>query len=123
MTPSLTKHAGDIAENTACEYLLQHGLTMISRNYRCRSGEIDLIMQDQSQLVFVEVRLRNNPDFGDGLESITKHKIKRLVSAAEYFLLQHPEYGDAPCRFDVISLSGKPANHGIEWIRDAFTSD
>jgi putative endonuclease len=119
----MTKHAGNAAENSACKYLLQHGLKMVSSNYRCRFGEIDLIMQENSQLVFVEVRLRNNPDFGDGAESITKHKIKRLVSTAEYFLLQHPEYRDAPCRFDVISLSGKPSNPGVEWIQDAFMSD
>jgi len=123
MAINSTKHKGNCAEASACKYLEQHGLSVISRNYRCKSGEIDIIMQKDSHVVFVEVRLRNNTEFGSGLESITRHKKKRLITAAMHFLQQNPAYGDAPCRFDVISITGSPSNYSINWVRDAFVND
>ena len=71
------------------------------------------------ELVFVEVRYRSNPNFGDGLESITPAKVKRIIRAAEMFLLQYPKYQNWNCRFDVVSINGE---NTLIWTRDAFTT-
>ena len=81
-------------------------------------GEIDLIMIDQQTLVFVEVRLRNNPNHGSGAESVTRSKIRKIVKTAEFYLMKYPIPGNLDCRFDVISMDNK-----IDWIQNAFTLD
>lgn len=65
---------GSEAENLAAHYLQQQHLFLIARNYRCRYGEIDLIMRDQSMLVFIEVKMRTHHSFGGAIQSITKLK-------------------------------------------------
>ena len=111
-----TLRAGEAAEALACRYLEQQGLRLVRRNYRCRAGEVDLIMQDGEQLVFVEVRSRRTSRYGTPAESITKTKQKRLCKAAAHYLLT--SRSNAPCRFDVIAIVQQD-NH-LEWIRDAF---
>lgn len=108
---------GDDKERLAEEYLLSKGFTLIQRNFLCKTGEIDLIMQDQEYLVFIEVRYRENKDFGGALASITAGKQRKLRRTAEYFLLQN--FGNTPpvCRFDVIAIEGK---NELEWIKNAF---
>lgn len=105
---------GKIAEAAAESYLTRQGLLAIDRNYRCRSGEIDLIMRDGKQLVFVEVRYRRNTQYGSPLESVDHRKQSRLVKAAEHYLQRH---GMTNCRFDVIGITG---NQQIQWIQNAF---
>lgn len=89
---------------------------LLTRNYHCRGGEIDIIMRDSKELVFVEVRMRRNPLFASAIESVDRHKQQRLVTAASHYLqatgLQH-----SPCRFDVV---GFDRNGNIDWIRNAF---
>ncbi len=109
------QQAGVIAEQLAAKFLQQQGLTELKKNYRCRSGELDLIMQDQDTLVFVEVRQRRDIRFGDALESIDTRKQHRIRKAAEYFLLHSAWTGN--CRFDVVGLDGKGK---IDWIQSAF---
>ncbi|MGA7178800.1 MAG: YraN family protein [Thiobacillaceae bacterium] len=92
------------------------GLTFVSRNVRSRFGEIDLIMQDQDVLVFVEVRSRSRKDFGSAAESITAAKQRRIALAAREYLARQPAV--PPCRFDVVTLDGVH-NHPV-WIRNAF---
>ncbi|MEZ0316598.1 MAG: YraN family protein [Methylophilaceae bacterium] len=104
------------AEQLAAKYLQQHGLTMLTSNYRCKFGEIDLVMQDAKTLVFVEVRLRSNASFGGGAASITKSKQQKLARTAEHYLQQH---GNSACRFDAIVMNKADTNN-IEWIRNAF---
>lgn len=106
---------GNQAEQQAQRYLQQQGLTSVTANYRCRGGEIDLIMQDRTTLVFIEVRLRTHPGFGGALASIDYKKQQRLQLAAQHYLQKNKWTG--PCRFDVIGMDGK--NH-IDWIKDAF---
>ena len=91
------------------------GLRMLERNYRCRGGEIDLIMRDGETMVFVEVRYRRNQRFGGALGSITTSKQRRIVLAARHYL-QKSRWPGA-CRFDVIGLS---AESPPDWIRGAF---
>lgn len=108
---------GAAAEKLALDHLLAHGLTLLARNYRCRMGEIDLVMQDSDTLVFIEVRLRSHRAFVSAGESIDAHKQSRIAAAARHYLMGKP---DQPCRFDCVLLSGlEPV--AIEWLRAAFT--
>ena len=98
------KLLGDIAEDKALEFLSQQGLKLIDSNFYCRFGEIDLIMQDQDYLVFIEVRSRKNMGFGNALESITLSKQTKLRKAADYFFLTKTQYKKVAARFDVILI-------------------
>ena len=110
------KPAGELAEALAAQYLQARGLRLLERNYRCRSGEIDLILAEGPILVFVEVRLRRNPDFGGAAASIGMAKRQRILKAARHYLLGKPE---PVCRFDAVLLDALTADR-IEWIKDAF---
>lgn len=99
----------------AAQYLQQIGLKLVTRNYRCRFGEIDLILQDGAALVFVEVRLRSSKDFGGAAASIDARKQAKLIRAAQHYLATLPHI--PPCRFDAILL-GSTADP--EWIKNAF---
>ncbi|MDX2217955.1 MAG: YraN family protein [Burkholderiales bacterium] len=108
---------GAQAEALAERFLIRKGLKLIQRNFRCRGGEIDLIMQDASGLVFVEVRLRTNRTFAGAAESVAARKQQRVILAAQHYLAT---LGAIPrCRFDVIAMDALDAAR-IEWIRDAF---
>lgn len=106
---------GKSAENRAEKMLVAAGLTILQRNYRCRYGEIDLIAQDGSTLVFVEVRSRSRGDYGNAAESITPAKQRRVIAAARHYLATLPRL--PACRFDAVTLDegGEPA-----WIKSAF---
>ncbi|MCX7627222.1 MAG: YraN family protein [Methylophilaceae bacterium] len=108
---------GTIAEKLAADYLQRNGLRLITSNFRCRFGEIDLILRDGNMLVFTEVRLRTNQAFGDAAASITHAKQAKVVRTAAYYLQRHGL--DLPCRFDVVLLH-RLDGAGIEWIRGAF---
>ena len=108
--------AGARAERLAEDYLAQRGLVVIERNFRCRMGEIDLILRDGDALVFAEVRLRSGKEFGGAAASVTAEKQSRIAAAARHFLAGKRE---RPCRFDVVLLH-RLAPDAIEWIKDAF---
>lgn len=107
---------GALAEALAADYLQARGLRLLQRNYRCRLGEIDLILADGAVLVFVEVRLRRNADYGGAAASVTAAKRQRILRTARHYLSGRPE---PVCRFDVVLLDALSADR-IEWIRDAF---
>lgn len=111
---------GRSAEVLAARYLGARGLKALCSNYRCRSGEIDIVMQEGATIVFVEVRYRSNSRFLDPLESITFHKRGRIVKAARHFLQTRRGGPPAPCRFDVVTLMGDLADPRIQWIKSAF---
>ena len=116
-------NAGIAAEQLAATFLMQHGLKLITQNYHCRFGEIDLIMTDAKTLVFVEVKLRSSNQFGGAAASITPQKQQKMILTAQHYL-QTQKLGDVPCRFDVIlmqsaNLAATDLKH-IEWIRNAF---
>lgn len=108
-------HKGSNAENLAAIFLGQNKLRLVARNYRCRFGEIDLIMQDADTLVFVEVKMRSSDHYGGAAASITPRKQAKLIQTARYYLSQQDN--DMLCRFDAILISG---NSEIEWIQNAF---
>lgn len=107
---------GQQAEALAAAHLQQQGLKLLSTNYRCRFGEIDLIMRDGKTLVFVEVRMRSNPHFGTAADSITARKQRKLLLTAQHYLQQH---GEQPCRFDAVVMSGI-MDQRIDWLKNAF---
>ncbi len=112
----MTKAArGREMEDRACGFLESRGLDLIERNYQTRRGEIDLVMRDGGQLVFVEVRFRASRRYGGALASVDRHKQVRLIAAARHYILARDYRGEA--RFDVVALEGPDQ---IQWIRDAF---
>ena len=110
--------SGDHAEALAAAYLERQGLQIVERNYRCRQGEIDLIMRENGTLVFVEVRLRSNSRFGGAAESITQQKQEKILQAARHYLAGQRKLPQ--CRFDAVLL-GALDGDTIEWLKNAFT--
>lgn len=113
---------GQHAELLACQYLQQHKLKLITKNYHCRRDEIDLIMQDKSTLVFIEVRYRKNARFGRALESVNYKKQAKIIITAEHYLV-HNTQNFTGYRFDVIAISPAQQSHEIIWVKDAFHSN
>ena len=113
---------GAIAEAYAACYLRAHGLHLLQRNFRCRLGEIDLIMRARKPtcLVFVEVRYRRSSRFGSPLASVTPAKQQRLIRAAALYLAEHVSMAGIPARFDVLGLEGSLWHPRVEWIAGAF---
>lgn len=119
MSPNTRQSDGAEAERLAEKFMLQQGLVLLAKNYRCRFGEIDLIAKDGDTLVFIEVRLRRNDNFGGAVASIDHRKQEKLISTAKHYLspLKTPE---VPCRFDVLLLNNKDS-HAIQWLKNAFS--
>lgn len=114
---SPARRAGDLAEDLALAFLRGAGLTLIDRNVASPLGEIDLIMRDGPEWVFVEVRSRANRSFGGAAASVTRGKQMRLRKQSQAIL--KARFGDQSwpaCRFDVCALDGGQIN----WIRSAF---
>ena len=120
-----TQRKGALAETLACQYLQHQGLQLIEKNFHAKTGEIDLIMQDKQQLVFVEVRYRhqrNNRNYGSGATSITPTKRRRLLRTATYYMqLNHLVKQQA--RLDVVDVSGSLESPQVLWIPNAITED
>jgi putative endonuclease len=114
------KEIGTRGEQAALEYLTARRLRLIARNYRCRSGEIDLVMLDGGTLALIEVRYRSGLQFGGAAASVTWHKQRRIISAARHLLLTQRELRRYPARFDVVAVSKAAGGDRIEWIRGAF---
>jgi putative endonuclease len=115
------KEAGAAAEAAALEYLVSKGLQLLLRNYRCRGGEIDLVMLDDTTLALIEVRLRSDLRYGGAAASVDSRKQQRLVIAARHLLLTKPDLARYRARFDVMALTPQSGRDDkIEWLRDAF---
>lgn len=111
----LSTDTGQRAEQRALDYLGKYGLTLLAQNFHSRRGEIDLIMEDDSALVFIEVRYRKSTKYGSALESVNMQKQQRIIHTAHYYLQQHPHHYST-YRFDVVALDP----NGINWVKDAF---
>lgn len=112
---------GAEAEKQAEAFLSQRGLTLLERNFLCRQGEIDLIMEHQNTLVFVEVRYRKSARFGSAAETVTASKQRKLLLAAQHYLTKHPTLQRRPMRFDILGITSTPTN-GLDytWLQNAF---
>jgi putative endonuclease len=104
-------------EQLALDFLQAKGLQLVARNWRCRGGELDLIMREGKTLVIAEVRKRGNPNFGNAAESVDARKQAHIVHATQLFLSARREFSSAPVRFDVIAMD---AHDRIEWLQAAF---
>jgi putative endonuclease len=109
-------------EKVTESFLRRHGLRTLKRNFHCRMGEIDLIMQHGDCLVFVEVRYRRSDRHGSGAETVGFHKQSRIAKTAALFLSQNPVYAARASRFDVISVGEIDGRPELRWIRNAFQS-
>jgi putative endonuclease len=124
-TATTTTEIGRAAESRALRHLETAGLVLLTRNYRCRAGEIDLVMLDpQAQaLVLVEVRSRSRRDYGQAAATIGLAKQRRCSLAARHLLLMRRDLRRLPARFDVVAIDPSPEPGGesiVMWIRNAF---
>lgn len=115
-----TQSAGQQAEDQALDVLQRRGLRLVARNWRCRGGELDLVMLDGDTVVFVEVRFRSHAAWGGALESVDARKRGRLSAAAQQFLQAHPRWREHSCRFDVVAMSPGKSAAAFNWIQNAF---
>jgi putative endonuclease len=112
---------GNSAEKIAYKFLQKKHLTLILQNYQSKFGEIDLIMQDNETLVFVEVRYRTNDNFTTSVETVDTIKQQKIIKTAQLFLQEYPQFSESICRFDVVGIENSLKSPTIHWISDAFT--
>jgi putative endonuclease len=123
-----TRDVGLLWEDAALSHLRQSALQLLTRNFTCRVGEIDLVMLDKhgadkntrDQIVFVEIRYRNPNARGDGLASVGAGKRAKLIRTAAVYLQANPKLAGMPCRFDVVACGGTTDSPSFDWIRAAF---
>ncbi len=109
---------GKSGEQVAAEFLEKQGIEIIARNYRTKFGEIDLIGFDKSTIIFIEVKLRSNDNFGSPAEAVTQAKLKRIYNSALWYISEHQSNYDY--RFDVIAIRKDNINrcYRLEWFKD-----
>ncbi len=110
---------GRRGEAVAEDFLRRRGCRILARNYRCPLGELDLVVEEDGVVVFVEVKTRRGSRAGTGAEAVAPYKRRRLRRLARYFLAAHG-FGVVPCRFDVISLTVGVGRARVEVLRNAF---
>ncbi len=115
--------SGRAAERLARTRLERAGLVWVDSNFRCRLGELDLVMTDGDTLVVVEVRYRRHTDIMNPCQSLTPAKLRRIVLATRLFVRRHRRWRNHPVRFDVVGLHGPLPEAEMDWIRGAFTID
>lgn len=113
------KSIGDEAELVAQRWLQRKGLKLLERQVACRFGEIDLVMQQGSSVVLVEVKYRQGALF-DAFESVTAAKRRKLGLAARWLYVNRPQWQDMNWRFDVLALAGDLKSPEVEWLSAAF---
>ena len=115
-----TRKRGTEAEQIANCYLTKHKLCLVKKNYYCRQGEIDLIMTDKDDLVFIEVRHRNKSEFMQTVESIDYKKQQKIIITSQYFLLNNQQLKHYNVRYDVVIVNQNLRQPDITWIKNAF---
>lgn len=115
-----TPEIGRYGEAAALRYLTDQGLRLLESNFRCRRGEIDLVMEDHDCIVFIEVRYRRSSRFGTPAETVDRRKRRRLTIAAQFYLQTRHGADRLPARFDVVAIRPDTTGLHIEWLRNAF---
>lgn len=110
------RQIGSEYEEIAARYLAENGLMIIERNYRLKTGEIDIIALDQDTLVFVEVKYRKSRWAGGALAAVSRAKQKVICRTAFLYLLTQGWDPGSSCRFDVVGIDGDT----LTWVRSAF---
>jgi putative endonuclease len=110
---------GAEGERAAEKFLRRQRYAIVQRNYRCRSGEVDLIALDGSAVVFVEVKTRTQPGFGNPLEAVDRRKQRQIVRAAQHYLAENRLH-DRDARFDVVGVWWEDGRVQCELVKGAF---
>ncbi len=111
------RETGSDYEKKAAGFLQSCGYTILEKNYRIRTGEIDLIVRDRDHLVFCEVKYRTDKLVDTALEAVDQRKQMKIINTARYYLMRHPSLENLLIRFDVIGIN----RYGhIEHIQNAF---
>ncbi|MCR6484616.1 YraN family protein [Amycolatopsis sp. OK19-0408] len=122
-TDQLAKHRQDLGawgEDLAARHLRERGLVLLGRNWRCREGELDLILTDRARVVFCEVKTRTGIEFGLPSETVTEEKAGRVRRAGQRWLREH-RIGWCPVRYDVVTVLVEPgAAARVQHIEAAF---
>jgi putative endonuclease len=115
---------GQHYENLAKTYLLERGLSLLTQNYHCRFGEIDLIMCDQEVLCFIEVKFRKSLAFGGAASAISRQKQKKIVQSALAFISENRKLAHRAMRFDALLVQQQENHdHSVNWIQSAFYAE
>ena len=120
MTLAPHLETGRDAERRALEMLEAAGLKLLTRNYRCPQGELDLVLTHGDTLVVAEVRFRKDASRGGAAETVGAEKQRKLKLATQHLLRTHAELRRTPLRFDVVAVTAGAAPGAVEWIQDAF---
>ena len=110
------RQVGTQYESMAVQYLTEAGYHILERNFRCRTGEIDIIAKDGAYLVFVEVKYRASAASGSALEAVDYRKQQSILRVAQYYMVSHGYGTQTNCRFDVVAIQGTE----ITLIQNAF---
>ncbi len=111
-------------EDQARDYLQAHGLLLLQSNYRCRFGEIDLVMRDGDTLCFIEVKFRKSLLFGGAAASMPKSKQRRIIKAARFYISAHNQIANQAMRFDALLIQRQAnGSNNINWIQNAFYAE
>lgn len=110
------RSVGTQNEKIAADYLTERGYRILWQNFRCKSGEIDIIAKDGEYLVFLEVKYRANTAKGLPQEAIDYRKIQKISRTARYYMLINGISMEHPCRFDVVTILGRE----ISLLQNAF---
>jgi putative endonuclease len=114
-----TKNLGGRGEDIAAEYLKKRGCRLLARNFRIRSGEIDLVVMDRGCLCFVEVKARRSYDTPQ--EAVSRIKQRKLTKLALVYMKENYRGVDVRCRFDVVAVEEKEGGSlRVEWFENAF---
>jgi len=121
LKPLTSCQIGQVNEDIASQYLMQHGLKFVTKNFHSRQGEIDLVMKEKDTFVFIEVKYRKNKHFGGAIAAIPYKKQQKIIKTAAFYLQQHglKEYNTS-CRFDVVAIDGELNHPEITWLKNAF---
>jgi putative endonuclease len=115
--------AGQEAETAASTFLQSQQMTILARNYRCRTGELDIIAKSADGIVIIaEVRLRSRCNYGGGAASVDWRKQRKIQRATRHLLATHPDLARSALRFDVLDLQPAGSGFSINWIRHAFSA-
>ena len=121
---SYSKQMGDWAEEQACLHLQKLGWHIVTRNFHCQRGELDVVAKRDNSIHFVEVKYRRSEAMGGALSSITPQKRQHLIYAAQTFLQRFPHFYGFIASFDLICVSGRPQGQvKLQWLTNIFSLD
>lgn len=120
---SINRRKGLRFEDQARDYLRQQGLRLLESNYRCRFGEIDLVMRDRDTICFIEVKYRGSLAFGGAAAAIPVSKQRRIIKTALFYIASNDALAAHALRFDALLIQHLAAGDQFNWIQNAFYAE